>query len=145
MTYSTLPAFESSGGSEPGQLLSGLRVMGVNGAYQTGIVGAADVPHLDRIMDILNRRADQGLLHRAANAVGRSRSDIPRRRRDDLIVLDLAVLDLDPMTERPADRLRSPPTTAVPLGRLDVPWVVQLELAQRVLGLAIQLDRKSVV
>ena len=37
-----------------------------------------------------------------------------------------------------ANRLGGAPATAIPFGRLDIPGIVQLELAQRVLGLTVQ-------
>jgi len=52
---------------------------------------------LDRIAGIGDRRTDQGLFDRAAMLRAVARPDVPGRRRDDLVVLDLAVLDFDPM------------------------------------------------
>jgi hypothetical protein len=71
--------------------------MGMYGANQTRIVGTANMPNFDRIMRVSDGRPDQRFLHWAADAVTRPGSDIPGRRRDDLVVLDLAALYLDPM------------------------------------------------
>src|SRR5262249_38911562 len=54
--------------------------------------------------------------------------------------LDLACLDFDPMAERAANRLGRSPAASIPLGGFDIPGVFQAKLAQRVLGLAIELD-----
>ena len=97
------------------------------------------MPYFHRIVHVPDGRADQGLFHRAPNAVGRPRSDVPGGRRNDLVILDLAVLDLDPVAKRAANRLGGAPAAAIPFGRLDIPGIVQLEFAQRVLGLTIQL------
>src|SRR6185437_8198361 len=86
-----------SGGPETGQLLAGLAVMRMDRADEAGIVGAADMPDLDRVVRVEDRRADQRLLDRAARAAAVARADIPGGRRDDLVVADLAALDIDPM------------------------------------------------
>src|SRR5215469_5630193 len=95
---------------------------------------------LDWIMGICDRRTNKSFLHRAPSAVRRARPDVPGCRRDDLIVLDLACLDFDPMAERAANRLGRSPAASIPLGRLDIPRVIQAKLTQRVLGLSIELD-----
>src|SRR5262245_11835812 len=104
--------------------------MRVHCADEAGIVGAADMTDIDGIGRIRNRRADQRLLDRAAISGDAPRPDIPCRRGDDLIVLDLAALDLDPMAERAANSFRRAPAAAVFFARLDIPWVFQFELAQ---------------
>ncbi len=93
---------------------------------------------LDGVVRVCDRGADQRLLDRPALAGGVARPDVPGGRRDDLVVLDLAVLHLDPVAERAADRLGRAPAAPVPLGRLDVPAVVEAELAQHALRLAIE-------
>src|SRR5687768_2861168 len=142
------PWFMSSG-PEPRQLLAGVRVVRMHGAHEARVVRAADVAHLDRVARIGDRRADERLLHRAALAVGGARPHVPRGRRDDLVVLDLAAAHLDPVAERAAHRFGGAAAAPVALGGLDVPDVLQTELAQDALGLAIELhhlvqDRKSV-
>src|SRR3546814_5920996 len=46
---------------------------------------------------------------------------IPGRRRDDLIVLDLAVLNFDPVAKRTADSLGRAPSLAITFCRFDIP------------------------
>ncbi len=93
---------------------------------------------LDRIMLVLDRGSEQGLFDRAALAVGGTRANVPGRRCDDLVVRDLAVLDFDPVAQSATDRFGGTPPLAVPFSRLDVPLVVQAELAQDTLRLAIE-------
>mmetsp|Transcript_18206 Transcript_18206/g.43601 ORF Transcript_18206/g.43601 Transcript_18206/m.43601 type:complete len:319 (-) Transcript_18206:2331-3287(-) len=129
-----------SGGSEASQFLAGLGVVGMHRADEARVKRACDVPDLDRIRRIGNRRADQRLLDRPELVLAVTRTDVPGRGGNDLVVLDLAVLDFDPVAQRTTDRLGSPPTATVALARLDVPGVVELELAQAAFGLPVQLD-----
>src|SRR5271170_6455785 len=125
--------------AEPREFLPRPGVMRVNRADKARIVRAADMADLDGIVRIGDRRADQRFLHRAADAVARPRADIPGGRSDDLVVLDLAGLHFDPMAQRATNRLGRAPAAPVLFGRLDVPGIVQLELAQRAFRLAIEL------
>src|ERR1700722_10365312 len=94
---------------------------------------------LDRVAGVGDRRADQRLLDRTPDAAVVARADIPGGRRDDLVVAVLAVLDVDPVAQRAADRLGRAPADAVALGRLDVPRVLQPQFAQDALDLAVDL------
>ena len=96
--------------------------------------------HLDRVTGVGNRCADQCLFDRPAHLRAVARADVPGGGRDDLVVFDLAVFDLDPVAQRAADGLGGAPAPAVALFGLDVPRVVQFELAQAALGLPVQLD-----
>src|SRR5208337_2976994 len=128
-----------SSGSESSEFFAGVCVMRMNGANETRIVGAADVANLYGVAGVFDRRANQRLFDRPAFSVRRARPDIPRRGRDDLIVLDLAALNLDPVAQRPARRLRRAPALAVFLGRLDIPLVVETEFAKDAFRFAIEL------
>src|ERR1700760_3716107 len=129
---------QCSGGSETCELFTALRVMRMNGADETRIVRAADMADFDRIARIGDRCTDQCLFDRPAVAGAGARPHVPGRRRDDLIVLDLAAFDLDPMAERAARRFGRTPAAPVAFLRLYVPGIVQPELAQAPLGLAIE-------
>src|SRR6185437_17083246 len=79
-------------------------------------------------------------LDRAALPAGCTGTAVPGGRRDDLVILDLSVLHLDPMRQRPPDRLGCPPPAPVALLGFDVPRVSQAELAQNALRLSIKID-----
>ena len=119
--------------------------MRVDGADKTGVERARDMPDLDRVARIGNRDPDERLLDRAADPRAVTRTDIPGGRGDDLVVLDLAAFDIDPVAERAARRLGRAPAAAVTLDRLDVPEVVKAEFAQRALGLAVKPDDSNLV
>src|ERR1700722_4942671 len=115
--------------------------MRMDGADKTRIEGACDMTDFDRIARVGHRNADQRLLDRPANARAVSGADIPGGRRDDLVVLDLAAFDIDPMAERTARRFGRAPAATVALDRLDVPGVIEAEFAERTFRLAIKPDQ----
>lgn len=76
--------------------------MRVDRADQTGIEAAGHVTDFHRIGHVSNGRADNGLFHGAVDRLAIPRTDVPGSRGYDLIVLDLAVLDDDPVRQRTA-------------------------------------------
>ena len=86
------------------------------------------MPDLDWIVGISDWRADKRFLHRPPRTICGTWSDVPGCRRDNLIVLDLAGLDFDPMAERTANGFGRSPTASIPFDRFDVPRLIQPEL-----------------
>ena len=66
----------------------------------TGVEGVDSPENLKRLLGICNRSSDKRVLHGALLAFRVCGAQVPRRRNDLLIVLDLALFDIDPMAER---------------------------------------------
>src|SRR5262245_30338672 len=95
------------------------------------------MPDLHRIALVRDRRPHQRLFDRSPLAARGSRTNVPGCRRHDLVVLDLAALELDPVAEGPTRRLGGAPALAVLFLWLDVEGLVERELAQATLDLPI--------
>ncbi len=86
-------------------------------------------------MDVGDGSADEGLLDRAEHTVAVTRTDVPGGRGDHLVVLDLAVLQHDPVRQRPAGRLGGTEALARRvLGRFGVEAVAEAELVEPLAG-----------
>src|SRR5436189_264868 len=69
------------------------------------VEAAGHVAQLDGVFGIDDRRPHQGLFDRTENLGAVARTYVPRRGRDNLIILDLVVFDDDPVRQRPAGGL----------------------------------------
>src|SRR5579863_3191428 len=79
-----------------------LRVVEMYGAGQARVKGVDGAQDLDGLLDVGDRRADQRLLEGRALLMRVARRAVPGGRHHELVVVDLAVLDLDPVRERAA-------------------------------------------
>src|ERR1700733_14328348 len=137
---STSKAFGPLANPEPRQLLAALGVVRVNRANQAGIERSGNMAHFDWIGRIGDRCPHQRLFDGAANTLRIARSDIPRRRCDDLVILYFTVLHFDPMAQGTANRLGGAPAAAVAFPWFDIPRVVETEFTQAMFRLSIQFD-----
>src|SRR5262245_35194884 len=80
-------------------LLAGVHEM--HRTDETGIVRADDVTQFHWVIQILDLQTDETFLSVSASPRGIARRGVPRSRRDDLIVRDLALPDLYPMPQAP--------------------------------------------
>src|SRR5262249_15790985 len=68
---------------------------------ETGIVRTDDVTQFHRVIQILDLQTDETFFPVSASPCGIARRGVPRRRRDDRIVRDLALPDSYPMPQAP--------------------------------------------
>ena len=71
----------------------------MHGAHQAGIMRAHDVADVDRVGRVGNRQADDAWLPVAVAPGAVARRGIPGGRRDDLVLVDDAVPDAQPVAE----------------------------------------------
>ena len=100
----------SSTNAETRKFFAGFAVVRVNRANQTRIERTGDVTNFDRIRRIGNRTTDKSRFNRTEIIIAVTRTDIPSRRRNDLIILDFAAFNFNPMTQRAANRFGCAPT-----------------------------------
>ena len=85
----------------------------------------------DRILRVDYRRAHQRLLDRAELLAAVARADVPRRRSHHLVILDLAVLDDDPVAQRTrAASVEPKPLPSACSGGLLVEAALEVELLE---------------
>ena len=91
-------------------------------ANQTRIKRANNMPHCDGVLRIGNRSSDQSFFPRSPYTVGVAGRAIPRRGRDDLVLLDLLVANPHPVPERAARGQRRSEAGAIRYG-----WTRRIE------------------
>src|SRR5579863_9971406 len=79
-----------------------LRIVQVHGAGKARVKGVDRPENLDRLIELGNRCSNQRRFKRRVLLFGVARRAVPSGRNHQLIVLDLAVLDLDPVSKRAA-------------------------------------------
>ena len=93
-----------SGCSETCQFVTRFRIVGVHGANKATVVGAAHMTYLNWVGGVFDRRTNQRFLNWAALTILGPWTHVPRCWRNDLVVLDLAIPNVNPVAQR-ADRL----------------------------------------